>query len=244
MADITKAALRFIAILGLCLGAGLAAGAGLARAVAAQDLPTMALEDPAGAHLEDPAAEVFAWLAALHSLEADFVQQGPTGAIARGTLYLERPGKARFEYEPSVPILIVADGDMLRFIDYEIGQVTPLPVKETPLALLLEPVAALKERIEIVDQGPGPMPGGIALAVRDPKHPEYGTLTLFFDQLGDDGEKKAAALRLLGWQVLDGQGQTTHIMLGAQKTNIALSQKLFSFEDPRRGPVAKRPRAG
>lgn len=243
MADIMTSALRYIALLGLCLAAGLAAGVSLARAVAAQDLPTMALEDPAGDRLDDPAGLVFGWLATIDSLRAEFVQQGPTGAIARGTMYLERPGKARFEYEPSVPILIVADGDVLRFIDYEVGQVTPLPVKETPLALLLEPEAALRGRIEIVDHGPGPMPGSVAVAVRDPKHAEYGTLTLFLDQ-GGDAAKTGTATRLLGWQVLDGQGQTTHIMLGEQASNIALPDTLFSFEDPRRGPVSRRPRAG
>lgn len=242
------AALRFIAIVGLCLAAGMAMGVSLARAVAAQDgpLPTQALSDPAADALASPETLVFEWLDGIDSLKADFVQRGPTGAIARGTMYLERPGKARFEYEPSVPVLIVADGDVLHFIDYEVGQVTPLPVKETPLALLLEPTDDLRQRIDIIDAGPGPVAGTIAMAVRDPKHPEYGVLTLFFQrQAKDESEDEAARgkLSLQGWQILDGQGQVTEISLTDQAVNIALADKLFSFKDPRRDQV-RRPRAG
>ncbi len=243
------AALRFIAIVGLCLAAGMALGVSLARAVAAQEapLPTQQLSDPAGDALASPEALVFDWLDGLDSLKADFVQRGPTGAIARGTMYLERPGKARFEYEPSVPVLIVADGDVLHFIDYEVGQVTPLPVKETPLALLLEPTEALRQRIDILDAGPGPVAGTIALAVRDPKHPEYGVLTLYFERQakpeGGEDEATSGKLSLQGWQILDGQGQITEISLTDQAVNIALADKLFSFKDPRRDQV-RRPRAG
>ncbi|RME67750.1 MAG: hypothetical protein D6782_02130, partial [Alphaproteobacteria bacterium] len=205
MPETIKTALRVAAIIGLCLAAGLIAGAGIARAVAGEpeagggDLPSAAVAPAPLAGLDDPAGLVFDWLDGIRSMKAAFIQQGPTGAMARGTMYLARPGKARFEYEPSVPILIVADGDVLRFIDYEIGQVTPLPVKETPLALLLEPTAQLRQRIEIVDAGPGPLAGSLAIAVRDPKHPEYGTLTLFFERGADAGP---SGLTLRGWQVL------------------------------------------
>ncbi|MFZ5610453.1 MAG: LolA family protein [Pseudomonadota bacterium] len=240
-----RSALRYVVMAFLTLLLAMAFGFGLMRAVhaaePAQGVPQLATRDlsaaPGAAYAEDAMAAVLDWLERVRALQADFVQQGPDGARARGTLYLERPGKIRFEYEPSVPILIVADGKTLNFIDYEVGQVTSWPVKETPLALLLEPAAALEDKITLAT-GAGPLAGMIAVVANDPKHPEYGTLTLFFARDEDGG------LGLRSWQVLDAQGLLTTVTLGKTRLNPVIADDRFRFEDPRQGPVRRPRRAG
>src|SRR5690606_33814476 len=77
------------------------------------------------------------YLNSIETLQARFVQIGPQGQISEGDLYLRRPGRLRFEYEPPVPILIVADGTWLVLYDKELEQVQRYPVYETPLGVLV-----------------------------------------------------------------------------------------------------------
>ncbi len=53
---------------------------------------------------------VSAYLNAIHTLKAAFVQIGPEGQVDQGTFYIEKPGRMRFEYTPPNPTLVVSDG--------------------------------------------------------------------------------------------------------------------------------------
>ena len=84
-------------------------------------------------------AKVRAHLAAVQSMTATFAQTDRYGKTLNGTLSLKRPGKIRFQYEKGVPILIVAEGGALTFIDYSVRQVQRWPIKNSPLGALLDP---------------------------------------------------------------------------------------------------------
>ena len=47
-----------------------------------------------------PLAEVSAYLTDLKTVEAAFTQINDDGSISTGRLYLKRPGRMRFEYDP------------------------------------------------------------------------------------------------------------------------------------------------
>ena len=49
----------------------------------------------------------------IRTLKATFIQRDPKGNVDEGNLYIERPGKIRFEYTDDTPILLVSNGDML-----------------------------------------------------------------------------------------------------------------------------------
>ena len=55
----------------------------------------------------------------VQTMTADFVQTDRSGKRLGGKLTIKQPGKARFQYEQGVPVLIVADGKALTFIDYQ-----------------------------------------------------------------------------------------------------------------------------
>lgn len=177
-----------------------------------------------------PLDRVVAALGSTQTMVARFEQTDARGRTLAGTLTLKRPGKARFQYAPGVPLLMVADGRSLYFIDYQVRQVERWPIGDAPLRLLLDPKGADVSRVAHVVPSP---PGTTAVEARDPRHPEYGTVTLAFrDQAGAPG-----GLMLEGWTVLDAQNNRSTIRLSDQRFNVAVPDSTFRWVDPRRaGP--------
>src|SRR5580704_5449413 len=55
-------------------------------------------------------AQAAAYLDGFNELKGRFTQTDARGAVTSGTLYLKRPGYARFAYDPPSSLLVVADG--------------------------------------------------------------------------------------------------------------------------------------
>ena len=175
-------------------------------------------------------AAVQAHLRAVLTMTATFQQTDRAGKMLTGTLSLKRPGKIRFQYQAGVPILIVGDGSALIFIDYSVKQVSRWPIGNSPLGVLLDPSKELTRFAKVM---PTVDPRILLVEARDPRHPEYGAITLAFAR--DAGAP--AGLRLQGWIALDAQGNRTSIRLFEQRFNIAVSDQAFTWRDPRKaGP--------
>ncbi|MEM8800222.1 MAG: hypothetical protein AAGF15_09120, partial [Pseudomonadota bacterium] len=58
------------------------------------ELPEVVVDDPSAwfSELDDPVGAVKQYLSEIKTLRADFVQRGPDGRTARGTMTLARPG--------------------------------------------------------------------------------------------------------------------------------------------------------
>lgn len=209
----TLSTLAAAALLGL-------GGAAATPALVAQTAPTPAL------------STVQAHLRATSSMTADFVQTDRNGQRLTGKLTLKRPGKIRFEYQKGVPLLIVGDGNSLTMIDYEVRQVQRWPVKNSPLTVLLDPTRDLAAFAKLVPTGD---PDVTSVEVRDPKRPEFGTITMVFtrDAAGPAG------LRLRGWVALDAKNNRTRIDLSGQRFNITVADSAFKWTDPRPRRQAK-----
>ncbi len=179
---------------------------------------------PAAASAAISLEAVRAALRATTTMTADFVQTAANGSQLTGSLALARPGKIRFQYSKA-PILIVANGNWLSFVDYEVSQVSQWPIRSTPLGVLLNNDAELARFARVVDAPPGL----VAVEARDPKHPEYGAITLAFraDSAAPGG------LRLLGWTALDAQNNLTEVRLDNVRYNVSIPAARFSFRDPR-----------
>lgn len=179
------------------------------------------------------------YLNGLSSLKARFVQRGPMGNITEGVFNLEKPGKARFEYEGDQPFLIVSDGETLNLIDYEVGQVTKWPVMDTPLALLLDNSISFGENLVLQSAGAGSLANIIEVKAHDPKKPEQGTLTIYFSIIeGEEGPN----LTIRAWQVIDAKGDLTSVTLTEIQENPTLEASLWEFEDPRSDRYQRRRR--
>ena len=187
--------------------------------------PTVTIAAPA-----DDLAQVQAHLRAVTTMTADFTQIDRNGGSLPGTLTLKRPGKIRFQYRPGVPLLVVGDGKALTMIDYQVAQVSRWPIGNSPLSVLLNPNADLSRFARVL---PSLDPSLITVQARDPKHPEFGTISIAFVR----APKAPGGLMLGGWTVVDAQNNRSTVRLSNQRFNVAVSDKAFAWRDPRpQGP--------
>src|SRR2546421_8848382 len=86
------------------------------------------------------------YLMSMQTLVGDFVQIGPDGRRSDGKLYLQKPGRVRFEYNPPSPIELVADGNSVVVRDRKLETQDLYPLSQTPLRFLLaDRIDLLKE---------------------------------------------------------------------------------------------------
>jgi outer membrane lipoprotein-sorting protein len=181
---------------------------------------------PAAAQQTDGLQQVQAHLRALDTMTATFAQTGRDGKTLTGTLTLKRPGRIRFQYQKGVPILIVGDGRALNYIDYSVRQVNRWPIANSPLGVLLDPNKDIARFAKVVPTGDTRI---VSVEGYDPKHPEYGRITIVFAR----DAAAPAGLTMQGWVMLDNQGNRTTIRLSNQRFNQPVSDGTFRWNDPR-----------
>lgn len=180
----------------------------------------------------DPLAQVSQHLRAVTTMTADFAQTDRAGKVLTGTLTLKRPGRIRFQYEKGVPLLVVGDGKALIMIDYSVKQVSRWPIGNSPLSVLLDANKDLSRFAHVVPGGGDP--DLVLVEGKDPKHPEFGTITIAFARVAG----APGGLELRGWTVLDAQNNRSSVRLSNQRFNVPVSDVMFRWNDPRtRRPV-------
>ena len=181
---------------------------------------------PAAAQGDADLAAVQRSIGGTGSMTAAFSQTDRNGQVLNGTLTLKKPGKIRFQYQKGVPLLIVGDGKALTFIDYSVKQVQRWPIGNSPLGVLLDPSRDISRYARVVAS---PNPAVLSVEAYDPKHPEYGRITLVFARRAD----APGGLMLQGWAALDSQGNRTTIRLSDQRFNVPVADSAFRWTDPR-----------
>jgi outer membrane lipoprotein-sorting protein len=167
-------------------------------------------------------ADVERYLNRIDTLEARFSQIAPNGGLATGKVYIQRPGRLRFDYDPPSRIRLIAPGDWrLIFYDASIKQVNVIPLRQTPLGILLEREISLDGDVEVVDVQRAGEEVGITL-VREGAA-DQGSVTLVF------GEQP---LSLRRWSVVDPQGLVTHVLLDEVEIGGRIDPEVFRWRDP------------
>jgi outer membrane lipoprotein-sorting protein len=160
------------------------------------------------------------YLNALVTAETDFTQVNADGSVATGRIYIQRPGRVRFEYAPPDASLVMASAGTVAIFDSKSNQPPEqYPLERTPLSLILGSNIDLAKAKMVV----GHDEDGSATRVRaqDPAHPEYGTIDLVFTD-------NPVALRQ--WVITDDLGQQTTVILGEMKTGASYKTSFFSLE--------------
>lgn len=163
-------------------------------------------------------ARIAETLQSVQTSRSRFEQISPDGQRSTGTVWLHRPGKMRFEFDKPSALLIVANGGNLVYQDKDLGQVTTIPLDQTPLGLLLASKVAFSQSVTVtgfVDDG-----REIHLTVVQLGRPEEGSLTL-------DVQKNP--LTLLGWHVVDAQDRETEVRLTDTRSDIQEAPGLFTL---------------
>ena len=161
------------------------------------------------------------YLNGITTAQSDFTQINDDGSLSTGRLFIRRPGRMRFEYNPPEELLVMAGGGQVGIFDGKsnLKKAERYPLRRTPLNLILEKNVNLGRRNMVV----GHDYDGTATIVtaQDPEHPEYGALQLKFT---------TDPVELRQWVVTDGQGSTTTVVLGQLSRPGSLRDSLFNIE--------------
>lgn len=193
------------------LASALAAGALVALPARAQPSP-----DELSDNDKATVAKAAAYLDSMGELKGRFEQTDPRGAVTRGDLYLARPGRARFAYDPPSGLQVVSDGHTVWVADPRLKTVNHYPLHATPLALFLAEHVRLDKGVAVTNVDP--FSDGFALTAVDSRHRSQGQIVLVF---------AADPIRLREWSLTDGQGRTTRIRLTGLHATAGLDPALF-----------------
>ncbi len=163
--------------------------------------------------------EISRYINSMKSVQAEFTQINADGTISTGRIFLRRPGRARFEYDPPSQALVVAGGQQVAIFDEKSNTgPTQYPLKRTPLNLIL----ARKVDLNRADMVIGHSFDGTATTIvaQDPEHPEYGSIALTFTD---------SPTELRQWVITDDIGDQTTVILGPLEKVAHLNNNLFNI---------------
>lgn len=166
--------------------------------------------------------EIEKYLNSLRTLKARFVQSNPNGSIVHGTLYLRRPGRMRFEYDPPSQLKIVADGFQVTMWDPTTKDFGQWPIGWTAASFLVRDQLSLSgdlrvEKLERVN-------GLIEATMSQTKKPQEGKVIVRFAE---------NPLALRGWTIIDGRGSQVAVALSDLQTGVQLADSLFKNDSGR-----------
>jgi outer membrane lipoprotein carrier protein len=175
-----------------------------------------------------PATEVEKYLNGVATWSADFTQtiddgHGNVTRSAAGKLYLQKPGKFRWDYSQPSEQLILADGKKIWFYDKDLQQANvrdmDASLASTP-AVLLSGGGSVSSQFEVTSL---PAEGGLTWYQLVPKHSDtdFQLVRIGFDK----GE-------LASMFLADKLNQVTQLTFTNPKRNGKLAADLFSFVPP------------
>lgn len=92
-----------------------------------------------------------AYLNSVTTLVSDFVQTGADGRVIGGKLYIQKPGRLRFEYDRPSPLEIIADGTSVAVRNRRLNTQDVYFIGQTPLKFLLKPTIDLARDVKILE---------------------------------------------------------------------------------------------
>jgi outer membrane lipoprotein-sorting protein len=169
------------------------------------------------ANSRDIAAQVNNYFNGIRFMQGDFVQIGPDGRRTTGKLYLDKPGKIRFQYNAPSPLEIIADGQSVAVRDRRLNTQDIYPLSQTPLRFLLS------DRVDILRDA------NVTSVTRDPDY----VIVMLEERQAIGGTNRlmvlfnASDLTLRQWTVYDAQGYETSVALHNLDQRTRPDQRLF-----------------
>ena len=164
---------------------------------------------------------IAAYLDGIHTMTARFTQATQQGGDAAGSVWLARPGKMRFQYDPPNELLLFADMFYLYSWDPDLKQMNKVGLKSTPAWFLLRQPISFTDGVTVTRfQHSG---NAVWVTVVETAEPDAGSLTMVFTE---------NPLALRQWTVVDQRGRVTNVSLSDVQYGMALDPKLFQYQDP------------
>jgi outer membrane lipoprotein-sorting protein len=165
-------------------------------------------------------AKVDNYLSNTQTLTGNFVQVGPDGNRTKGTFYISKPGKVRFEYEDPSPIELIADGQSVVVRDRRLATQDVYPLSQTPLRFLLSDKVDLMKDSSLTSVYADDV---FVTAVLEEKNGLVGTsrLMIMFN---------AKDMQLKQWTVTDPQGYDTTVAVYNLDTSKKPDPSMFKID--------------
>lgn len=168
--------------------------------------------------------EVSAYLNRLTTAQGGFTQINTDGTLSTGQVYIKRPGRIRFEYNPPDNSLMIAGGGQVAIFDPR-SNVRPdrYPLNQTPLSIILEQNVDLSRRSMVT--GHTSDSTTTTVTAQDPDNPEYGNIQLVFT---------ANPVELRQWVVTDDTGGQTTVILNDVVSGASINDARFNIRSEMR----------
>jgi outer membrane lipoprotein-sorting protein len=173
---------------------------------------------------EEAIERLNAYLNSFTTLQGNFIQHAADGRRLEGRIYIQRPGKMRFEYEPPATIEVISDGTSVAVRDKRLATQDIYSLGQTPLKFLV------RERMDLAREGTitGAAIDGDVLTLRLEDRSTLGgtsKIALKFD---------LTANVLRQWVVIDPQGYETTVSLYNLDTQRRPDAKNFVIDYQRK----------
>jgi outer membrane lipoprotein-sorting protein len=162
---------------------------------------------------------IAAYLNNIRTMTARFQQTANNGGVSTGHLWVARPGRMRFEYDPPTPITLLADSASVYYWDKQLNQTSKYELRQTPAWFFLrDPISFGADVVVTRFEHLG---GIVRVTVVESGQPDAGSLTLDLSE---------NPLTLRQWTVIDQQGKRTVVSLSDLQYGMALDPKLFQYQ--------------
>jgi len=176
---------------------------------------------------EAQAPEVENYINSIRTLQARFVQSNPNGSVVQGTLYVSRPGRLRFQYDPPSQLKIVADGTQVTMWDPANKDFGQWPIGWTAASFLVKNPLKLSGDITVEAQQRTPE-GLLALTLVQTRKPQEGKIVI---RLSEN------PMQLRGWTIIDNRGNKVDVTLTGLQIGMQLADSLFKYDGPDAGQI-------
>ncbi|WP_411837995.1 LolA family protein [Paracoccus sp. ME4] len=165
-----------------------------------------------------PLNEISRYLNSLSTVTSQFTQVNPDGTVSTGTVYIQRPGRVRFEYDNDPTLVLASGGNVAVFDGKSNGGPQQYPLSQTPLSIILDANVDLSRAGMVT--GHSEQENATVVTAQDPQRPQNGNLQMVF----------TAPTELRQWVVTDDTGQKTTVILGEMQKGGSIPSSRFSIQ--------------
>lgn len=162
--------------------------------------------------------EISRYLNSLTTVTAPFTQVNPDGTISTGTVYIQRPGRVRFEYNNDNTLVLASGGNVAVFDGKSNSGPQQYPLSQTPLSIILDANINLGRQGMVTAHTE--RENATIVTAQDPQRPQNGDIQMVFTN----------PTELRQWIVTDDGGQKTTVILGEMQKGGAIPPSRFSIQ--------------
>jgi len=165
-------------------------------------------------------AQISGYLNQLETAQGGFTQINQDGTLSTGQIYIKRPGRIRFEYNPPAESMVIAGGGQVAVFD-PCSNTGPdqYPLSRTPLSIILAQDVDLERARMVTNVVSDEV--STTVTAQDPDNPNYGSIQMVFT---------ASPIELRQWIVTDDLGTETTVILNDLVSGGSINDILFNIQ--------------